>query len=216
MASPLNKGAKKISSLFSLSSARDDSKSVLSEPGSSSHRREASNDYLKADSTSHATSLAKSASNPDLSGHKTNAFIDPRGPIPPPINTASLSPLAPPPTLVNCGPPRPASGHDSVRSGPSSRAASRETSRSRPSTPTTMVPPGSANSPIARAQTTPRDSKILKRHSWLPKRPGQAEDEVGSHEPKAWIAGLREHVPYDVSPVLSGERVWKSWLLLLM
>jgi hypothetical protein len=207
MATPLNKSAKKISSLFSLSSSKDDSNSILSEPGASSHLRGASNDYLKAESTSHATLLSKSASNPNLSGHKTNASTDPRGPMPPPINTAPLSPLAPPPTLVNYGPPRPASSHDSVRSRPSSRAASREASRSRPSTPTTMAPPGSANSPIARTQITPRDSKVLKRHSWLPKRPGQGEEEAGSHEPKAWIAGLREHVPYDISPVLSGERV---------
>lgn len=207
MAAPLNKSANKISSLFSLSNVRGDSTSVLSEPGSSSHIRGSSNDYLKAQPALHA-SLAKSASNPNLSGHKTNASIDPRGPMPPPISTIPLSPLAPPPALVNYGPPRPASSHDSVGSRPSSRSASREASRSRPSTPNTMPAPGQVDSPSARTQITSRDSKISKRHSWLPKRPGQREEDVGSSEPKAWIAGLREHVPYDMTPVLSGGRVW--------
>ena len=206
MATPLNKGAKKISSLFSLSNARENSTSVLSEPGSSSHVRGSSIDYLQAEPALHA-SLAKSASNPNLSGHKTNASINPRGPMPPHISSIPLSPLAPPPALVNYGPPRPASGHDSISSRQSSRPASREASRSRPSTPNTMAAPGTANSPSARTQITPRDSKISKRHSWLPKRPGQREDDVESHEPKAWIAGLREHVPYDMTPVLSGGRV---------
>ena len=208
MASPLNRSAKKISSLFSLSNSRDESNSAISEPSSSSHNRESSQDFLRADSASHAT-LAKSASNPNLSGHKTNAFINARRPMPPPISTVPLSPLAPPPTLVNHGPPRSASCHDSVRS----RAASREGSRSRPPTPTVMAAPGSTNSPVARAQNTPREGKVAKRHSWLLKKSGQGEDDTKKHEPKAWIAGLRDHVPYDMSPVFRGERVCVSCLL---
>jgi hypothetical protein len=210
MAAPLNKSAKKISSLFSLGAAKDDSHSNLSQSSASSHLRGSSHDYTRAGPASRSP-LPKSASIPNLSGHKSNGSINSQGPMPPPISTAPLSPLAPPPTLVNYGPPQPASSQGSIRSRPnsrpSSRATSREGSRSRPSTPTTMAPPGSANSPIARTQMTPKDPKVLKRQSWLPKKSGHGGDDAGDHEPKAWIAGLREHIPYDLAPIFRGERV---------
>jgi hypothetical protein len=206
MAAPLNKSTKKISSLFSLATPRDDSGSVLSQSSTSPNLHESSQDVPAADPGSPAR-LSKSASIPNIFGHKTNTAISSRGPMPPPISTDPLSPLAPPPTLVNHGSPRPASSHGSMRSKHSSRAGSREGSRSRPSTPSTMAPPGGANSPIARTQLTPRELKVLKRHNWLPKRPGLDVEDVGNHEPKAWIAGLKEHVPYDLLPVFQGERV---------
>jgi hypothetical protein len=206
MAAPLNKSAKKISSLFSSSIARDDSNSNLSQSSTSSHLRESPQDLLPQGSNFNP-SLPKAASIPNISGHKSNTSITSYPPMPPPISTVSLSPLAPPPTLTNYGPPRPASSHGSTRSIPPSRASSRESSRSRPSTPTTMAPPGSTSSPIARTQLTPKEGKISKRHSWLPKRSGHDTENAGSQEPKGWIAGLREHVPYDLSPIFRGERV---------
>jgi hypothetical protein len=213
MAAPLNKSAKKISSLFSSGTPRDDSDSALSQSSTSSHHRGPSQDLRTARGAN--APPPKSASIPNLHGHRTNNSISSHGPMPPPISTMPLSPLAPPPTLVNYGPPRPASSHGSVRSRPSSRAASRESSRSRPSTPTTMAPSGSANSPIAKVQGTPRDGKISKKHSWLPKRPGQEAEGAADHETRAWIAGLREHIPYDTSPVLRGEKVRSAIVYLL-
>ena len=214
MATPLNKSARKISTLFSSGTSRDDSDSVLSRSSTSSHLRGSSHDLPGAGSRSNA-SLPKSASLSKIAGHRAHTSINSHTPImPTPISTAPLSPLPPPPTLVNYGPPRPASSHGSVRSRPSSRATSREGSRSRPSTPTTIGPPGSANSPIARTQTTSRDTKLSKRHSWLPKKPGHGPDELGGQEPKAWIAGLREHIPYELSPIFRGEKVCRANFLL--
>ncbi len=214
MATPLAKSARKLSTLFSSGSSRDDSDAVLSHSSTSPHLRGSSHDLSGAGSRSNA-SLPKSASLSKIAGHRAHNSINSHNPImPPPINTATLSPLAPPPTLVNYGPPRPASSHGSARSRPSSRATSREGSRSRPSTPTTIGPPASANSPVARTQTIPRDTKISKRHSWVPRKPGNGPDELGSQEPKAWIAGLREHIPYDLSPIFRGEKVCRAASLL--
>lgn len=213
MATPLNKSARKLSTLFSSGPSRDDSDSVLSRSSTSSHLRGSSHDLPGAGSRSSA-SLPKSASLTKIAGHRTHTSINSHtSMMPPPISTAPFPPLAPPPTLVNYGPPRPASSHGSARSRPSSRATSREGSRSRPSTPTTIAPPGSATSPVARTQTTPRDAKVSKRHSWVPKRSGNGPDVVGSQEPKAWIAGLREHIPYDLSPIFRSEKVCRAVLL---
>ncbi len=208
MAAPSNQSAKRIPSLFSSGNPRDDSDSIFSQSStSSSHLRRPSQDLPPAGPGSDAP-LPKSASIPNLYGHRANPSLNSHGPMPPPTSTALLSPLAPPPTLVSYGAPKPASSHGSARSRRSSRAGSREGSRSRPSTPTTMAPPGMANSPMARTQVTPKESKALKRHSWLPKRSGQEAEDAGGYEPKAWIAGLKEHIPYDLSPVFRGERVW--------
>lgn len=205
-ATPLNRGAKKISSLFSAGASRDDCDSILSHSSTSSHLRGSSQDLPRAGPASNAP-LPKSASLSNFPGPRTNTPLNSHEAMPPPISTLPLSPLAPPPTLVNYGPPKPASSHGSVRSRPSSRAGSREGSRSRPSTPTMMAPPGSASSPVSRTQIPPRESKISKRQSWLPKRPGQGIEESGNYELKAWISGLREHIPYDMSPIFRGERV---------
>jgi hypothetical protein len=207
MAAPLNKSAKKVSSMFYSGTPRGDSDSALSQSSTPSHHRGPSQDLR--------TARGANAPPPNLHGHRTKNSVSSHGPMPPPTSTMPLSPLVPPPSLVNYGPPRPASSHGSVRSQPSSRAASRESSRSRPSTPTTMAPSGNANSPIARVQGTPREGKISKRHSWLPKRPGQEAEGAADHEPRAWIAGLREHIPYDVSPVLRGEKVRSAIIYLL-
>jgi hypothetical protein len=206
MAAPLTRGAKKISSLFSAGTSRDDSDSIASHSSTSSRLRRASQEIPTAGVASN-TALPKSASLSNFSGHPTNNSLGSHEQMPLTMNTGPLSPLVPPPTLVSHGPPQPASSHGSVQSRPNSRAGSRDGSRSRPSTPTVTAPPGSASSPISRPQAAPREHKIAKRQSWHPKKPGQEGEESSNYEPKAWIAGLREHIPYDMSPVFRGERV---------
>jgi hypothetical protein len=204
MAAPLTRGAKKLSSLFSAGTSRDDSDSIASHSSTSSRLRRASQDIPTAGPAPN-TSLPKSASLSNFSGLRTNNSLGSHDQMLPPINTGPLSPLVPPPTLVSHGPPKAASSHGSVQSRPNSRAGSRDGSRSRPSTPTIMAPPGSASSPISRPQAALREHKIAKRQSRQPKKPGQEAEELV--EPKAWIAGLREHIPYDMSPVFRGEKV---------
>ena len=206
MAAPLTRSAKRISSLFSVGTSQDESDSSLSHSGTSSRLRRSSQDMPRTGPSSYAP-LPKSASLSNFSGHRTNTSFNSDVLMPPPTSTAQLSPLAPPPTLVSYGAPRPASSHGSARSTRSSRAGSRDGNRSRPSTPTTKGPPPSAGSPISRAQITSRESKLSKRHSWLPKNKGQNPEDSKDHEPKAWIAGLREHISYDLLPVFRGEKV---------
>jgi hypothetical protein len=217
MAAPSNKSAKKLSSLFSLGSTREDASSVVSHSSTSSHLRRPSQDWASpGPSPGSNGTLPKSVSNPNFAGHMKNPSIASHWQMPPPISTAPFPPLAPPPALVNYGAPGPASSHGSVRSRPSSQAGSREGSRSRPSTPNTMAPPSSTSSPMSRTQMTPKDSKISKRQSWLPKRQGQEAEDLKDHEPKAWIAGLREHIPYDMSPIFRGDKVSCLALLLVV
>ena len=100
----------------------------------------------------------------------------------------------------------------SYGSGPGSRVGSpinsRDGSRSRPQTPVLLGPGGIAQSP--QRPGTPGSAKLNKRRSWMPGSGGKSEksqiDQV-SHEPKAWIAGLREHIPYDITPLINGMRV---------
>lgn len=151
------------------------------------------------------TRLIKSSSIPNLPSLRPDS---PETLPPPPINTSVLSPLVPPPAIVNYGPPRPASSQGSVGSRPDSRpgsrAASREGSRSRPSTPSNMGPPSANNSPVGKVA---KDPKGLKRMSWMPKKVGP---EVETVEPKAWIAGLKDHVPYDSTAIFRCTRVRRS------
>jgi hypothetical protein len=53
---------------------------------------------------------------------------------------------------------------------------------------------------------TPTSGRIKKK-SWLPAKHDKQKPEDGQGGAKAWIAGLREHVPYDITPLLKGERV---------
>jgi hypothetical protein len=124
-----------------------------------------------------------------------------------------LPPLPPPPLLSVSGPVRPPS---SQRSGPDSRPASRNSSahsrdgsRSRPQTPNLMIPPMATGSPSLPA--TPPSARITKKRSWLPGKSDKHRfgDEPGSL--KAWIAGIPEHVAYDVAPLIRGGKIPELW-----
>jgi len=124
------------------------------------------------------------------------------------FNDNDLPPLEPPPLLSDSGIPRPPSSN---RSGPDSRPASRNSShsrdgnRSRPQTPSLMIPHSSTGSPARPG--TPNSAKLSKKKTWVPGRSDKQRLEDGQGAPRAWIAGLREHIPYDLTPLLTGDRV---------
>ena len=85
---------------------------------------------------------------------------------------------------------------------------SREGSRSRPQTPVLQPPSGIAQS--TSRPSTPSSATLKKRRSWMPGSGGRLDKnhvEQTSLEPKAWIAGLKEHISYDIAPLLNGSRV---------
>lgn len=103
----------------------------------------------------------------------------------------------------------PAGGYGSR---PGSRAGSpngsRDGSRSRPQTPALLAPGGVAQSPSRPG--TPSSATFKKRRSWMPgggSRSDKADGESLSPGPQAWIAGLKENIPYDIVPLLNGTRV---------
>ncbi|ETN43063.1 uncharacterized protein HMPREF1541_02221 [Cyphellophora europaea CBS 101466] len=122
-----------------------------------------------------------------------------------PEPTLPVTPLAPPPLLTGDGMVRPPSA-----AGSGSRPGSQASVRSRPQTPTFTITPVEG-SPIG--PTTPTStSKLSKRSSWLPggKSP-TAKTKGGAKHSQAWIAGLPDHVPYDLTPLVKGERVLDLW-----
>ncbi|KIW88427.1 uncharacterized protein Z519_10996 [Cladophialophora bantiana CBS 173.52] len=187
--------AKRLSSLFSLS--RDAADKTGAEP--------------PATATSHVP--------PQSSGHSISHKLHKHR-----ITSSSeidlndgLPPLAPPPLLSESGAVRPPSSHlsgpDSIpgsrNSSPHSLAQSRETSRSRPQTPNLLIPPGAAGSQGHPA--TPPSAKMAKKKSRLHGKSDRHKLDDGQGTSQAWIAGLREHVAYDLAPLLKGERVPELW-----
>lgn len=113
--------------------------------------------------------------------------------------------LEPPPVFTDQGMaarPQSRDGRGSVRSD---TAGSRQSSSSRPSTPNMLGVPGAA-SPV---QTSPSSGKLSKRRSWIPGRSDKQHtgSEVEHSPAQAWIAGLREMVPYDITKLLNGDPV---------
>lgn len=116
-----------------------------------------------------------------------------------PEPTLPITPLAPPPLLTGDGMIRPPSS-----TGSGSRPASQASVRSRPQTPNFAITPVDGNSPIT--ATTPGSGKLKKTHSWMPGKASKGKNGDANHS-QAWIAGLPDHVPYDLNPLLKGERV---------
>lgn len=146
--------------------------------------------------------LPKSMSNPSLAipstGGKLHKSISPVTAAPRtnyPDPTLPITPLAPPPLLTGDGMFRPPSS-----AGSGSRPPSQASVRSRPQTPTFAITPVEGNSPAR--PTTPGSAGRLKKHTW-------GKSSKGRNEPhsQAWIAGLPDHIPYDLTPLLKGERV---------
>ena len=187
----------RLSSLLSLGHSKHDSISSLSPSSSSSNLYDASQEHAFGGSGS-APQVTQSPSKNKLHKNASSGTY-----TPPPIDTMSM-PLAPPPVLSSDGIARPPSSAGHL-SRPGSRQASREASRSRPTTPSLLVPSDSATS-LSRPQT-PDSKKISKKRSWLPGKLDKTFADTGHHLPQAWIAGLREHVPYDLNSLLDGEKV---------
>ncbi|OAL33192.1 hypothetical protein AYO20_07509 [Fonsecaea nubica] len=193
--------AKRLSSLFSLS--RDSADKINPDSPPTMPAATTVSPHIAPQSTSHAISHK-------LHKHRitSSSEVD--------LN-ADLPPLAPPPLLSDSGAVRPPSSHhsaaDSVpgsrNSSPHSLVRSRDASRSRPQTPNLLIPPGTAGSPCHPA--TPPSAKIAKKKSWLHGKADKHKFADGEGPSKAWIAGLREHVAYDLTPLLKGDRVTELW-----
>lgn len=133
------------------------------------------------------------------------------------LNSQSTPSLQPPPTFretasgISSKPPsRPVSRAGSYEYA----SASRESSRSRPQTPTPnlLALPGQVLSPPPRSPASPGSAKLSKKKGYFP---GAKNDkhpfEDGESQQKAWIAGLKEHIPYDLTALLCGGRVTELW-----
>lgn len=179
--------AKRLSSLFT-SFSRDGGEESFVGP---SHSRE--------------PSLNQSPTTSRLQKHTPSSSLDAGMPLPFPQQTA-LTSLAPPPLMTENGSYYPPSSAGSG-SLPGSRAASPQSapSRSRPQTPTIVVPGIDPTSP-AQPITPTAAGKLNKKKTALSKAEIKKAEELRKNT-KAWIAGLVEFVPYDVAPLLNGERV---------
>ncbi|GES59358.1 ankyrin repeat protein [Aspergillus terreus] len=192
------KSAKRISSLFSLSSNRDTSSP--SSPGSPGFPR-TSPDQNPADRRRRSSSRpARLVSNPVDYGDARSLRS------PGPNDAFSLNdPLPPPPSLL-------AVNQDLAGSAPSSPTDSRPQSRgrrlsaSRPASSAGLFVPGSG--PDSRPGTP------SKRRSWMPGRMRASSVDTrptNSQLPSAWIAGLEQKILYDLDPLARGDQIPELW-----
>lgn len=127
------------------------------------------------------------------------------------LNTGMSTDLELPPVITGTGVVSRPSSRDGRQVSRVDTAGSRNSSSSRPQTPTTLGIP-TQGSP-ARDQS-PGSAKLNKRKSWLPTKIDRSAtvplpDQGGI---QAWIAGLHERVPYDLTPLLNGQVVRFMWL----
>jgi hypothetical protein len=191
---------KRLTSLFTLSKSQ--STSNLSQSSGDSHSRDRDSSQERAGRTQPQQRLLKVRVTSD-------------GSDPPPI--ALFQDIEPPqfPSTRHASNP-PSSFGSRPGSRPGSRVGSpihsRDGSRSRPQTPVLLQPGALPHSPSRSG--TPNSATFKKRHSWMPgsgSRSDKGHIEQMTNEPKAWIAGLQEHIPYDITPLLNGTRV-RFWL----
>lgn len=188
------KSAKRISSLFSLGSSKDqNSPGSLPSPGFNSS--DATNDRHR-----------RSSSRPTRHVSTPNAAFstEPRTMPDTPLDF-DLENLPPPPSLLSVN-------HDLASSAPSSPTTGRPQSRgremSRPSSSVGLAIPGSA--PDSRPSTP------SKRRSWMPGMAARSRASSMDKRPPApslpgaWIAGLDQKVVYDLGPLSRGEQVNES------
>ncbi|KAJ5578445.1 uncharacterized protein N7459_007409 [Penicillium hispanicum] len=193
------KSAKRISSLFSLGSHKDNnspSASPATSPGfgpsadtSQDRRRRSHSRPVRHVSTPNAV-LSEPRTVPNAGS----------------MDDFDLESLPPPPSLL-------AVNHDLASSAPSSPVDSRPRSRgremSRPSSSAGLAIPGST--PDSRPGTP------SKRRSWMPGMVGRSRASSVDRRvpaqmlPGAWIAGLDQKVVYDLGPLSRGEQIPELW-----
>lgn len=126
------------------------------------------------------------------------------------LDISDIPPLAPPPTFregasgISARPSR-----AETRDG-SEYASSRESSRSRPQTPNLLTIPGQPTSPVTFSPNSAASGKLSKKRGAVPRQEKHRFDE-GESSQKAWIAGLKEHIPYDLTQLLLGDRLGELW-----
>ena len=177
-----NKSHNRVSSLLSF--RRDDSASTISQASDASQRHEA---------TQGAKSPFERYTPPSsrlVSSSSLQAI---------PIDTTS-NPLDPRPAIA-------AEGNIRSRSQDrySDRAVSqgsREGSRSRPQTPL-----GHSRGDSISRPSTPDSGKLGKKKGLFLGKGGRLPEARTDDATKAWIAGLKEHVPYALAPLCHGNKV---------
>ncbi|KAJ5292017.1 hypothetical protein N7478_001268 [Penicillium angulare] len=191
------KSAKRISSLFSLGSHKDQNSPGPS-PGPSPS-------FNPSDSASDRRK--RSSSRPTRHVSTPNAVFsnEPRTVPNAPLDF-DLESLPPPPSLLSVN-------HDLASSAPSSPTTGRPQSRgremSRPSSSAGLVIPGAA--PDSRPGTP------SKRRSWMPgmgarsRASSMDKRPLAPLLPSAWIAGLDQKVVYDLGPLIRGEQIQELW-----
>jgi hypothetical protein len=176
--------AKRLSAIFSLS--KDDHGTDHSQ-----HSRNPSDSMYNASLAPPRAGRLHKSTSPTTPSQAEPTFPEP---------TLPITPLAPPPLLTGDGMFRPPSS-----AGSGSRPPSQASVRSRPQTPSFAITPTESNSPVL--PTTPGSAgKLSKKSSWLP---GKSSRNKNGEQPlsRAWIAGLPDHIPYDLTPLLAGDRV---------
>ena len=186
MASPKN-STKRLSSIFTLGQARDDSALFPAAPSSVPLRE-------IQERNGPASTLVQAPSSPEPSMDQPSIQSS---------QHASTTSYTSSPTLL----PLTKDGRARSRSvaGQLSRPGSGEGSRSRPTTPNTFAPFGSIGSATSRS-STPNSAKTSKRRSWLSGKAEKPSTEQTRPEAQAWGAGLRDHVPYNLLPLMQGEK----------
>ncbi|OJI96950.1 hypothetical protein ASPVEDRAFT_36344 [Aspergillus versicolor CBS 583.65] len=190
------KSAKRISSLFSLSSNRDAPTSPSS-PRSPSLPRP-SPDQIPQDrrrrSSSRPARLSSAPVVPNFS-HPVS---------PGPMDGFDLdSPLPPPPSLLAVNQDLADHASNSPDGRPQSRG--RRMSSGRPSSSGGLAVPGGPDS---------RPGTPSKRRSWIPGRARASSVDVRPPQPQlpgAWIAGLEHKILYDLGPLGRGEQIPELW-----
>lgn len=191
------KSAKRISSLFSLGSAKDNGSSTSP---SASPRLKTTPDHVGQDRVRSNSRPTRHVSSPQVLSSETRPVQQTPGAL---DDLDLNSPLPPPPSLLAVNQDL----ADTAGNSPDGRPQSR--GRSRPSSSGGLAPPGSG--PIPRPGT-PSESKASKRRSWMPGRSRASSvdnraNNTNNQMPNAWVAGLDQKVPYDIGPLLRGEPV---------
>lgn len=184
------KSAKRISSLFSLGSHKDQASPSSPTFNSSDH---IPNERRRRQSTSR---LTRHVSTP------TALYSEPRTVPSEGIDRLDLEGLPPPPSLSQVN-------NDFSSSAPTSPVDSRPKSRGRDFS----RPSSSAGLAIPRTNTDSRPGTPSKRRSWMPgrSRANSVEKRASMMPmpqlPGAWIAGLDQKIVYDLGPLSRGEQV---------